>query len=76
MAGATAHVLRGFDPHTLLGLVERERITQVVALPMTYRAMLDHPSFAARDLSSLWRAVPAMAPMPGALVRACLDGFG
>ena len=56
----------------LLDLVERERITQVFGLPMMYRAMLEHPSFAGRDLSSLQRAVYAMAPMPDALIRACL----
>jgi long-chain acyl-CoA synthetase len=41
-----------------------------------YRAMLDHPDFAVRDLSSLRRAVYAMAPMPDNLIRRCLDGFG
>ena len=76
LVGATIHVMRGFDPAALLDLVERERITQVFGLPMMYRAMLEHPSFADRDLSSLRRAVYAMAPMPDALIRACLDGFG
>ncbi len=76
LVGATIHVLRGFDPAALLDLVEREGITQVFGLPVMYRAMLEHPSFAGRDLSSLKRAVYAMAPMPDALIRACLDGFG
>ncbi len=76
MVGATIHVMRGFDPERLLDLVERESVTQVFGLPMMFRATLDHPSFAGRDLSSLRRAVYAMAPMPDALIRACLDGFG
>jgi acyl-CoA synthetase (AMP-forming)/AMP-acid ligase II len=76
MVGATIYVLRGFDPGTLLDLVEREQITQVFGLPMMFRAMLDHPSFGGRDLSSLRRAVYAMAPMPDQLIRRCLDGFG
>ena len=67
---------RGFDPERLLDTIERERITQVFGLPMMYRAALDHPSFAGRDLSSLRRAVYAMAPMPKALIEACLEGFG
>ena len=46
LVGATIHVMRGFDPVALLDLVERERITQVFGLPMMYRAMLEHPSFA------------------------------
>ena len=76
MVGATIHVLRGFDPGALLDLIEREQITQAFGLPMMFRAMLDHPSFGERDLSSLRRAVYAMAPMPDQLIRRCLDGFG
>ncbi len=76
MVGATIHVLRGFVPETFLDLVEREQITQVFGLPMMYRAALEHASFGGHDLSSLKRAVYAMAPMPDALIRACLEGFG
>src|SRR3954468_4420211 len=76
LGGATILVLRGFDPAVLLDTIERERITQVFGLPMMYRAALEHPSFAGRDVTSLRRAVYAMAPMPDALIRACLEGFG
>jgi acyl-CoA synthetase (AMP-forming)/AMP-acid ligase II len=76
MVGATIHVLRGFDPAAFLETVERERITQVFGLPMMFRAALDHPSFTARDMSSLKRAVYAMAPMPDELIRRCLGDFG
>jgi long-chain acyl-CoA synthetase len=76
MVGATVHLMRTFDPGVFLATVERERITQVFGLPMMFRAALDHPGFAERDLSSLRRAVYAMAPMPDALIRACLAGFG
>jgi long-chain acyl-CoA synthetase len=76
MVGATIHVLRGFDPDAFLSTIEREQITQVFGLPMMFRGALEHPSFAGRDLSSLRRAVYAMAPMPDALIRACLEGFG
>lgn len=76
LVGATVHVVRGFDPQQFLDTVERERITQVFGLPMMYRAALEAPGFADRDLSSLRRAVYAMAPMPDELIRACLAGFG
>lgn len=76
LVGATIHLSRGFEPAAFLDTVERERITQVFGLPMMYRAALEHPSFAGRDLSSLRRAVYAMAPMSEPLIRACLDGFG
>jgi acyl-CoA synthetase (AMP-forming)/AMP-acid ligase II len=76
MVGATIHVLRGFDPEVFLDRIEHGHITQVFGLPMMYRAVLDHPSFARRDLTSLRRAVYAMAPMPDDLIRRCLAGFG
>ncbi|MBP2370494.1 AMP-binding protein [Pseudonocardia parietis] len=76
LVGATIHVARGFDPESFLDTIERERITQVFGLPMMYRAALEHPSFAGRDLSSLRRAVYAMAPMPEPLIRACMEGYG
>ncbi|MEA5360715.1 AMP-binding protein [Amycolatopsis sp., V23-08] len=75
VVGATIFVHRGFDPQRFLDTIEREKITQVFGLPMMYRAALDHPSFGERDLSSLRRAVYAMAPMPEAQIKACLDGF-
>jgi acyl-CoA synthetase (AMP-forming)/AMP-acid ligase II len=75
VVGATIFVHRGFDPARFLDTIERERITQVFGLPMMYRAALEHPSFGERDLSSLRRAVYAMAPMPEAQIKACLDGF-
>ena len=76
MVGATTYILRGFDPEAWLDLIEREQITQVFGLPMVFRAALDHPTFGDHDLSSLRRAVYAMAPMPDALIRRCLDQFG
>jgi len=76
MVGATIYVMRGFDPAVLLTMIQDERITQIFGLPMMYRAMLDHPAFSERDLSSLRRAVYAMAPMPDDLIRRSLDGFG
>jgi acyl-CoA synthetase (AMP-forming)/AMP-acid ligase II len=74
--GAQIVVHRGFDPARFLDTIEAERITQVFGLPMMYRAALDHPTFAQRDLSSLRRAVYAMAAMPESQIKACLDGFG
>jgi acyl-CoA synthetase (AMP-forming)/AMP-acid ligase II len=76
MVGASLHVLRGFDPDVLLGLIEAERLTQIFGLPMMYRAMLDHPTIGERDLSSLRRALYAMAPMPQETLKRCLEVFG
>jgi acyl-CoA synthetase (AMP-forming)/AMP-acid ligase II len=76
MVGASLHIIPGFDADILLSLIEKESITQIFGLPMMYRAMLDHPSIGDRDLSSLRRALYAMAPMPQETLKTCLDVFG
>jgi acyl-CoA synthetase (AMP-forming)/AMP-acid ligase II len=76
MVGAALYIQRGFDAARLLELIEAERITQIFGLPMMYRQLLDHPDLARRDLSSLRRALYAMAPMPEAQLRRCIEVFG
>jgi long-chain acyl-CoA synthetase len=56
-------------------MIETERITQIFGLPMMYRLMLQHPDIQRRDLSTLRRALYAMAPMPEAQLRRCLDAY-
>jgi acyl-CoA synthetase (AMP-forming)/AMP-acid ligase II len=75
MIGATQFLMRGFDPDALLDLIERERITRAFALPMMWRVLVEHPSVATRDLATLRKAAYAMAPMPDALLRTCIDTF-
>jgi acyl-CoA synthetase (AMP-forming)/AMP-acid ligase II len=76
MVGAALYIQRGFDAARLLELIEAERITQIFGLPMMYRQLLEHPDLARRDLSSLRRALYAMAPMPEAQLRRCIEVFG
>ena len=75
LMGATQYLMRGFDPALLLDTIEREKITRAFALPMMWRALVENPVTAQKDLSSLQNAAYAMAPMPDALLRACLDTF-
>ncbi len=77
VVGATIHVHRGFDPARFLQ-TDRGR-----AHHAGVRAADDVPGGAGpprlrppRPVSSLRRAVYAMAPMPEAQIKACLDGFG
>ncbi|CAG4902738.1 AMP-binding protein [Acidithrix sp. C25] len=76
MVGATIYIERGFDAKGLLDLIETDHITQIFGLPMMYRAMLDQADIATRDLSSLRRALYAMAPMPEAQLKKCIEVFG
>ncbi len=75
LMGATVFLQRGFDADALLDLIERERLTRVFALPMMWRALVEHPSIGKRDFSTLRKAAYAMAPMPDALLRNCIETF-
>ncbi|KUI28602.1 class I adenylate-forming enzyme family protein [Mycobacterium sp. GA-2829] len=48
----TVLVLPRLDPQTALDLIERERATGLIGWPAFTQRLRDHPSFAARDLSS------------------------
>ncbi len=49
----TQLLLDRFDPATVLALVERERANFLGGVPTMLLALLEHPDFARRDLSSL-----------------------
>lgn len=52
-AGATLVFEEQFEPGATLELIERERVTQVLGWPHMAQALIDHPSFEQRDLSSV-----------------------
>lgn len=46
-------IVPAFDPGELLETIERERVTDVTLVPTMIQALLAHPDFPKRDLSSL-----------------------
>jgi acyl-CoA synthetase (AMP-forming)/AMP-acid ligase II len=54
-AGACVLTEEAFEPGRTLDLLERERATVVIGWPHFAKSMAEHPSFAARDLSSIRR---------------------
>ena len=52
-AGATVLFEERFEPGATLDLIERRRATHVIGWPHTARALVEHPTFAGRDLSSI-----------------------
>ena len=52
-AGATLVFEEQFEPGQTLALIERERVTQVLGWPHMAKALVDHPDFRERDLSSI-----------------------
>ena len=51
--GATVVFEERFDPESTLELIERQRVTHVIGWPHIAKALVEHPSFGARDLSSI-----------------------
>jgi acyl-CoA synthetase (AMP-forming)/AMP-acid ligase II len=62
-AGAGLVFEERFEPGATLELIERERVTQVLGWPHMAKALVDHPTFATRDLSSV-RAGNVTALLP------------
>lgn len=74
--GATIFIQRGFDAARVGALIETERLTLLFALPMMYRALLEHLAQQPRDVSSLRLAIYAMAPMPTHELRNAIERLG
>ena len=51
--GAAVVFEERFEPGATLELIERRRATHVIGWPHTAKALVEHPSFAQRDLSSI-----------------------
>jgi len=62
-----------FDPGLVLQGIEQEGCTAVHGVPTMFIAELEHPGFAAFDLSSLRTGIMAGAPCPVALMRRVME---
>ncbi len=62
-------LLYRFEPGEILRLIERWRGTYVIGPLTAFIAMLDHPSFASRDISSLTKTASGGAPVYAAVVE-------
>jgi fatty-acyl-CoA synthase len=65
-----------FDPALALELVETERAALFGGVPTMIIAMLEHPDFTKRDLTSLRVAVSGGSPVPAGLVRRVEERLG
>jgi fatty-acyl-CoA synthase len=62
----------GFDPAATLAAIESERCTGVYGVPTMFIAMLGHPDFTARDLSSLRTGIMAGSVCPVDVMKRCV----
>ena len=73
IVGGAIVLINGFDAKDVGRLIEQHRINMFVMLPMMYGELLDEPEVWKRDLSSVQRALYAMAPMPSDRLKAVHD---
>jgi fatty-acyl-CoA synthase len=69
LASRATHLPVSFDPPLMLELIERERGTFLLGVPTMLIALMEHPDFATRDLSTLRSAVSGGSLVPAELVR-------
>ena len=70
MRGGTVHMMKGFDPEAVLSTIAREKINFTLFVPTMIYVLLDHPSLAKTDLSSLELVLYGASPMaPSRLVE-------
>ena len=77
--GATTHGATmvipapAFDPDVTLAAIEKERCTGVYGVPTMFIAMLGHPDFRSRDLSSLRTGIMAGSVCPVEVMKRCIN---
>jgi long-chain acyl-CoA synthetase len=74
-AGGKLVMMHHFDPERALELIERERITIFGGVPAMVMQVIDSPSFAKRDTSSVRSISYGGAPCPPDLVRRIKEHF-
>ena len=75
VTGGTVVLVGPFDPDAVLDAVEAHRVTHLMLLPMMWGAVVAAQASAARDVTSVRRAVYAMAPMSRELLARVDDAF-
>jgi 2-furoate---CoA ligase len=65
-----------FDAGLALGLIERERVSNLYLVPTLYHDMLAHADFATSNISSVRKLGFAGAPMPDGLLLRLDEAFG
>jgi long-chain acyl-CoA synthetase len=72
IAGGAHVIIPMFEPAMVLATIERERICDSALVPTMILALLAHPDFATRDLSSLKHLTYGASPTAGEMVEQLL----
>jgi fatty-acyl-CoA synthase len=76
MMGGQHVMLRRFDPSALMALVERHRVTRLLAVPTIFNAVLNSRERSRFDLSSLRQLIIGGSPASPSLVRSLESELG
>ena len=74
--GAKAVIVREFDPHQVLDLIARHRITKIMIVPTALRIVCDNPKAADTDFSFLKTIYYGGSAIPLDLLRQAIGVFG
>ncbi|MDI1297231.1 MAG: fatty acid--CoA ligase [bacterium] len=74
--GGKGVVVREFDPHQILDLLTRHRITKIMMVPTAMRIVCDHPAAATTDFSFLKTICYGGSAIPLDLLRQAIAVFG
>ena len=75
LIGGAFICLRRFDVEHALGLIDRERVTNLYLVPTLYHDLVHHPLFANSDVSSVRKLGFAGAPMTDGLLKTLQAAF-
>ncbi len=73
--GGTVVLMRRFDVEAYLRLVQEEKATHTMLVPVQYQRIMEHSKFADFDLTSMRVKFSTSAPFRAALKRDVLDRF-
>ncbi|GEL16315.1 class I adenylate-forming enzyme family protein [Pseudonocardia asaccharolytica] len=76
LTGSTTVLHDRFNPGAYLADAERFRVTSLSGAPPLFAALVRHPEFASRDLSSVRGISSGAAPLPVELIQALQRRFG
>jgi acyl-CoA synthetase (AMP-forming)/AMP-acid ligase II len=74
-SGDTTVIQPRFDAGEWLALVERHRVASTFLVPTMLARILDHPAFAATDLSSITSIAYGAAAMPPSVIRRAMEAL-
>ncbi|WP_372610159.1 class I adenylate-forming enzyme family protein [Aquicoccus sp.] len=73
--GSCVHLMGKFDVLRYLEIVEQEKITHTMLVPVQYKRIMEHPDFGNFDLSSMQAKFSTSAPLRADIKRDVLTRF-